>query len=703
MAQDLGTFALRLLEIARTSTSLTFEDMYAEFKALYGAIPWSEFSSNVTASYEAGYIGLSGGTFPGSPESEFAVEIRVQGARATAYRQLFTQIDKGSISTGIEKLKTELGVDLLRNANRDLFDAMLRHQIQLLKMDRTISADIMAILDKTEVDIAKQIVKRLGEGGRSLLGTNRLKLLQDFIKNTRLEAWDQVDEKWISDLVEVAKNETKVAKGITEGAAPVTFNLVLPPVNTLKAIVKTKPFEGRVMGEWSRKIAEADIQRMMDQINIGLVQGESGDAIASRIVGTARLRGMDGVTQITRNNAEAITRTAVNAITGAAREEFYNENPDVFGNERFVATLDGRTTPTCRANDGKIFERGSGPQPPLHFNCRSVRIPYFGEDALFQRPARAFTEKTLLRQFAEQEGLDYVPATRNSLPYGMKGAYDTFAQGQMRKLTSVIPGNETYQTWLMRQPKDFQVDVLGKTRAMLFRQGGLTLDKFVDTSGRNYNIKELAQKYHDAFAKAGLSTSGLDEVFKSYDFATASQLKVNISRALTEAEAKAANDYSKVSHVAINTYARTGVIDDWSTKAELEEYIKHLDSAIARSSLGESIIANRQMSGSRTWDNLIKGGLKVGDVVGDLGYSSFTVANSGMDFADWRNRGGVRLEIQMPKGTKGLWLGGEKYGNKYVANWRDEYELLLARNSQFKVTSIEQLRSGGYVIRGSLV
>lgn len=505
MARDLGLFSLRLLEIARTSNFQTFEEIYDQWKEAYGPMAWDRFAANVKAGWEAEYYGLAGGTFPGAPDAARAIETTAEGARrGVVYRQLWTKVDGRTIEAGIEKLKEELGVDLLRNANRQLFDAMLRHQIMLLKLDRSIRDDVFRILDATEKDLAAQIVSRLRDGGRSALGTQRLVALERWIKSTRLDAWDQVTEKWVEDLIAAAKTEVKTHEGIARTAAPVTLELVVPGNQALRAIATATPFQGKVLKDWADNIAQADIQRIIDQIKIGLVQGETGEQIATRIVGSARLRYTDGVTQITRNNAEAITRTAVNAIMHAARDEFYSANADVFDRERFVATLDARTTPQCRANDGKVWPRGEGPQPPLHFNCRSIRIPYFSDRALYKRPARAHTEKELLRQFAELEGLDTVPSTREGLPYGYKQLFDQFAAGQIRRMTSIVPATETYQTWLMRQPKQFIDDILGPTRGKLFRTGQLTLDRFVDTSGKNLSLSDLARGHAAAFRAAGL-------------------------------------------------------------------------------------------------------------------------------------------------------------------------------------------------------
>lgn len=43
--------------------------------------------------------------------------------------------------------------------------------------------------------------------------------------------------------------------------------------------------------------------------------------------------------------------------------------------EQWVTQDDTRVCPICQPLDGKIFEHGEGPVPPLHEHCRCVRIP----------------------------------------------------------------------------------------------------------------------------------------------------------------------------------------------------------------------------------------------------------------------------------------------------------------------------------------
>ena len=57
-----------------------------------------------------------------------------------------------------------------------------------------------------------------------------------------------------------------------------------------------------------------------------------------------------------------------------------------------------------------------------------------------------------------------------------------------------VDAKETYGTWLKRQPDGFQNDMLGKTRAELFRTGQVPIDRFVDDMGRTITLQELAIK-----------------------------------------------------------------------------------------------------------------------------------------------------------------------------------------------------------------
>ena len=135
---------------------------------------------------------------------------------------------------------------------------------------------------------------------------------------------------------------------------------------------------------------------------------------------------------------------------------------------RWLAILDGRTSAICRGRDGKVFPVDSGPRPPAHPGCRSTTV-------------------AVLKSFREI-GIDADDAP------GISGVLD----GKAAPF-------QTYNDWLRTQPKAFIEDVLGKTKAKLYLDGNLSLDKFVDIKGgRTFTLEDLAVREAEAFRKAGV-------------------------------------------------------------------------------------------------------------------------------------------------------------------------------------------------------
>jgi hypothetical protein len=128
------------------------------------------------------------------------------------------------------------------------------------------------------------------------------------------------------------------------------------------------------------------------------------------------------------------------------------ENPDMTDSYRWVSILDGRTSLICASRDQKIYkESNDSPKPPAHFNCRSTIAP-------------------ILEDEEESEGR--------------------------------VSGN--YEAWLRRQPKAFQLEVLGVARAKLFREGHISIGRFVDNQGRTLTLAQLRKLEPMVFEDLGI-------------------------------------------------------------------------------------------------------------------------------------------------------------------------------------------------------
>lgn len=398
---------------------------------------------------------------------------------------------------------------MAETSNEQLRDAFIRHQVDVLRLSGNINKRILMLLNAADEDVRKLILQRIEkltlEGGvdPGLFTSIRFRNIQADIIALRRRLHKDVLDTWNAEFRALSKGEIGFAAATISGASPVILDLAIPDLRRIQSIVKTSPFRGRILQEWASNLARTDRERILGQIRIGLIEGDNAQQIARRVVGTFRLRGTDGTTQITRNQASAITRTATNHFATQARKELYKANKDILKEEIYLATLDSRTTPICRSLDGNIYSIGRGPYPPQHFQCRSIRVAYFGEEALVNRPFKSSTERQLLREFTRENNLKNV-TKRANLPRGFKGKFDAFSRSRVRELTGTTPGTTTYTEFLRRQTTDVQNDILGATKGRLFREGDLTLDRFVDKRGSELTLRELAIKEKPAFEKAGL-------------------------------------------------------------------------------------------------------------------------------------------------------------------------------------------------------
>jgi SPP1 gp7 family putative phage head morphogenesis protein len=393
---------------------------------------------------------------------------------------------------------------MAENVNQLFFDAVVRHQIYLMRFSGSVQKRIVELLNKTEDDIKCRILTKLKNvDPNTTTGQARLNVLLEYIRTARGSTWNNVRDEWVTQLTELAKKEPEFIDKQFKTVSPVILDTVLPTAETIRSLVTSRPFQGRILKDWAKSIQAVDLQRIEDQIKIGLMQGETVEQIARRVFGTGNLDGIDGVTEITRQQSKAITRTAVNHVGNQAKREYYKANSDLFREELYVATLDSRTTAVCKANDGKRFPVGEGPIPPLHYNCRSLRVAIINDEVIGTRPAKPTVERELVEDFAKENELEPV-RKRDDLPPGWKTKYDAYARKRIRQLTEQRPAEESYNVWLRRQSKTFQEEVLGVTKAKLYRDGKLSLDRFVNRQGDELTLAQLARREAAAFRAAGL-------------------------------------------------------------------------------------------------------------------------------------------------------------------------------------------------------
>lgn len=393
-----------------------------------------------------------------------------------------------------------------KSSNELFYDMQVRRLVYLQQYSSKLSSQLNNVLTASEKALEEKLLVRLAKIGSldDVKSWVDLRKLLNDIKDMRASVWGDTYSIFESELFDLAKQEPVSLTGMVQNSSPVVIGPAVPEVALLKSIVTSRPFQGAVLKDWASRMQANDLQRIQSSIQIGMTIGETTPEIVKRVVGTKGSQGTDGITQMTRNEVDAVVKTAVSHVSNNARREFLNSNGDLFDEEMYVSVLDSRTSSTCRSLDHKLFKRNTGPMPPLHFRCRSLRVAVFGSKLIGDRPAKPTTEKMLLEEYTQQNGLGTV-AKRDNLPYGTKSNFDKWSRGRLRELVGPVPSSTSYPEWFAKQSKAFQLEVLGKTRTELYRKGELKLEKFVDKQYQNLTLKELAKREAEAFRRAGLN------------------------------------------------------------------------------------------------------------------------------------------------------------------------------------------------------
>lgn len=390
------------------------------------------------------------------------------------------------------------------SSNEEIRDAFIRHQIRVLKYASGITNRQLKKLAATEEELYRALVLLVSESpGRLLNGKAGIawqKELITTVESIRSGVWQDITDDIVTELSAFSTSEVLIASSTIQDNLPVILGLTTPPVNKLISIVKSQPFQGKTLKQWLVRTSSSDVARIVNAAKVGVVQGLTPTEIARQIVGTKRSR-KGAVARKAFIDTESVLLTVTNGIQQEVRQALYASNKDVIKKELFVNTLDSRTTLTCiaagEANDfglGKgVYPVGRGRIPPLHFRCRSGRVPYVDPENIGDRPFNPTTERILVNEFAKANGLKKVNS-RDKLPRGFKTKYDKFARAKKRELIGQLPGDVSYGDFLRKQSKDFQEEVLGVARAELFRKGDLSLTSFVSRSGETLTLDQLKRK-----------------------------------------------------------------------------------------------------------------------------------------------------------------------------------------------------------------
>lgn len=393
----------------------------------------------------------------------------------------------------------------MATSNETLLKESLFHETQIIQFARTLAAEFFKELQGSDETLIRIVYGRLGD----VVSLNKpsdfqklYKIIED-VSEVRSLVYENAYKKMNETLGEFATAEQGFYSGITTACLPVIYEPALLSTRYLKGIIASQPFEGRLFKDWVSRNEQNDIASISEIVKRGMMNGSSPGAIVRELRGVGPF-GTGGVTDTSYKSMEGLVLTATSFIANEVRREFFQANESIVVNEKLIVTLDSKTSPICRGLKPLVYPVGKGPQPPLHFRCRTIRVAIFNGKVLGMRPVKPFVQKELVAEFAKNEGYGNI-TSRDKLPRGSKGKYDAWERVRVREMIGREPAELDYPEFFSNLGKYRQEAILGTSRFLLYSKGKLTLDKFVSSSGKPLNLIELADSYPEAFKLAELS------------------------------------------------------------------------------------------------------------------------------------------------------------------------------------------------------
>jgi len=339
------------------------------------------------------------------------------------------------------------------SSNQYIEDRLIRHQIRTLRlangtaseMNKALKSFLRVVTDRINTQGAEPLTPIQISEVRRLVKKEigSLELEKTLIKN--VEEFIDLEVEYTEKLLAMSIDSTLITKTSTEALKAVITDKPMQLVPNKQGAAAERLTPRQAVNKFSSKM-ESSVTLVLQN---GYANGESAQETAEKISNLVTRRGY--------RQSEALTRTVYNHMGSEARSSVASANARYFEGEEYVATLDLRTTIVCAGYDGQLFPVDNGPIPPLHYNCRSLRIPKVKD--------------------------------RFKIP-GLEGERPAKGTDGVQQ----VSGQTKYSSWLARQSNDFQEEVLGKRRAELFRSGKVKLQNFTDQQGTLINLKDLRDK-----------------------------------------------------------------------------------------------------------------------------------------------------------------------------------------------------------------
>ncbi|HEE9786235.1 TPA: hypothetical protein R8F93_000227 [Enterobacter soli] len=366
---------------------------------------------------------------------------------------------------------------MARTVNDRLQDETIAHGLYVNRYGTGVARRMVVLLSKLDSDLAAKLMVLLDGKRADTYSARRLASLLAGVRDLNQQAYEPVNAALARELTRYVEYEAGYQMDLFSSVIPqqilkhVPLQSIAPEQVYAGAVAQ--PFQGRLLKEWGKKLETDRLDKITNAVRSGFLQGETVEQIVKRVAGTPQRNREDGVINTARRDLAVVTRTAVNHMAATARQEFAQVNSDIVKAKQWSSTLDTHISQWCIIRDRKLYTldgkplghvvpylRGPG---KIHFCCRSCEI--------------------LITKSWEE-----LQISSGELSSSTRASMD----GQ-------VPAHTSYAEWLARQPYARQEQVLGVTRAMMLRDGKISVPEMFNDAGEFLTLDELRRVDASAF------------------------------------------------------------------------------------------------------------------------------------------------------------------------------------------------------------
>lgn len=355
--------------------------------------------------------------------------------------------------------------------NQRLRDEALAHSLFQSRYTRGVARKIVALLNKSDAELIARLRVALDKVNPHYIEIKQLAHLLASVQAVNQQAMTAMFVSLSEELLAFAEHETGYHYRLFDSLLPdvvlARYPLAIITPEQVYAAAMAQPFQGRLLHDWVSHLATDRVSRINHAVKHGFLLGDSVEHITRKVRGSRAKQYQEGVLNLSRKNLTAVVKTAINHVSAVARNKFAENNAELIDKKQWLSTLDNKTSSPCIIRDRLCYTLAGKPightipylqgAGRLHFCCRST--------------------ETLITKSWRALGID-----RDELEAGTRASMD----GQ-------VPAETTYADWLQQQPYSRQVQVLGKTRANLLREGKRQVDDFFSDKGEWLTLEQLRE------------------------------------------------------------------------------------------------------------------------------------------------------------------------------------------------------------------